>query len=110
MGTVQDIIKPLQEDTLMGSTKKPRRGIIRIKDDLWRVRVYWEGRQWHVGTYEKEEFAEIALDIARGQLAAGTFVPPAIRRKQRKAEEAENLADRLTVREWSDQWLELLRI
>lgn len=77
--------------------------------DKYRVRVTWQGHQYAVGMFYTLTDAKTALSIARGQIAAQTFIPPAERRRMLKARaEAERVAS-VTVRAWSDVWLESLR-
>lgn len=94
----------------MSEKKKTRRGIDQLKPDLWRVRVYWQHKQVHVGTYETLEAAEIALDIARGEMAARTFVPPAEQRRKERAAKKQKEVDRTSVKQWADRWLGLLSV
>ncbi|MEA4945708.1 MAG: tyrosine-type recombinase/integrase [Propionicimonas sp.] len=85
------------------------RGISTNPNGSYRARVTYEGRQYTIGTYVGVSYAKAALDIARGQMARGTFVPPNVRLQQRKQAEAERLAQQLTVREWSATWLQRLK-
>jgi hypothetical protein len=71
----------------------------------YRVRVDHEGRTHSLGVYDTVTDARAALDIARGQIARGLFVPPAERRAARLAEAAKVEAESVTVREWSQRWL-----
>lgn len=73
--------------------------------ERFRVRVQWEGRQVSVGLYDTLTDARAALDLARGEVAARTFVPPSERRKRAHERRQEEARDAVTVREWSEQWL-----
>lgn len=91
-----------------GSSKLPR-GINANSNGTYRARVTYEGRQYTIGTYMAVSYAKAALDVARGQMARGTFVPPAVRLERRKRAEAEAKARLLTVKDWSERWLDDLK-
>jgi len=74
----------------------------------YRVRVDYEGRTHAIGMYDYLVDARAALDIARGQIARETFVPPTVLRSARKAEAAKAEAQSVTLREWSETWLATL--
>lgn len=74
----------------------------------YRVRVTWQYKQVHVGSYETLTDAKAALQIARHQVILGTFVPPAERRRRHKAKQAEHQASLVTVRDFAKTWLDYL--
>lgn len=78
-------------------------------DVRYRVRIYALGKQWTIGSHDSLQHAKVALDIEKGLLASRQWTPP----PQRRQEEADRLAlqagKRLTVAEWSTQWLEKQR-
>ena len=88
----------------MSAPVKLPRGVTRYRG-RYRVRVDHEGRTQALGMFDTLTDARAALDIARGQIARGLFVPPAERRAARLAEAAKVEAESVTVREWSQRWL-----
>ncbi len=88
----------------MAAPVKLPRGVTRYRG-RYRVRVDHEGRTQALGMFDTLTDARAALDIARGQIARGLFVPPAERRVARMAEAAKVEAESVTVREWSQRWL-----
>jgi len=84
------------------------RGISLNPNGTYRVRVYYEEAQHSVGSYLTLSDAKAALAIARGQMARGTFVAPAVRRAERVAARAAKAAEQITVRDWADLWLDRL--
>ena len=88
----------------MAAPAKLPRGIVR-HGGRYRVRVDDEGRTHSLGVYDTLTDARAALDIARGHMARGLFVPPAERRSARKAEVAMVEAQSVTLKEWSEKWL-----
>jgi hypothetical protein len=88
----------------MASSVKLPRGVAPFRG-RYRVRVDHEGRTHSLGVYDTVTDARAALDIARGQIARGLFVPPGERRAARLAEAAKVEAESVTVREWSQRWL-----
>lgn len=91
----------------MLSKKKLPRGIDKIGSG-YRVRIYVDYQQHHVGVFTTLADAKAALVIAEGQKARGTFVPPKVRRAQVKALREQELREQITVRAWADVWLEAL--
>jgi len=85
------------------ATKLPR-GISHYRG-RYRVRLFVDGYQHALGVYDTLTDAKAALEIARGQKARGTFVPPAERRQQAKV--AAQVAEResLTLEQWASTWL-----
>lgn len=79
---------------------------------LYQVRVTWQGRRELIGRFETLRDARAALDIARGDIARGTFVPPRTVRAELlegyRAERAARL-NAYTVRELADDWLDHVR-
>ncbi|WHS35214.1 tyrosine-type recombinase/integrase [Auritidibacter ignavus] len=69
--------------------------------------------QYELGQFVRQQDAEKALEIAKGQKAMGVFVPPAKLKQQRKqqqqAEEAQAVKDTRTVDELFTSWLEWLK-
>lgn len=64
-----------------------------------------DGRTHSLGVFDTLGDAKAALNIARADQARGIFVPPAERRAARKAEEERAVAQGMTLRQWSEQWL-----
>lgn len=88
---------------MVAPTKLPR-GVTRYRG-RYRVRIDNEGRTHSLGMFDTLTDARAALDIARGQIARGRFVPPAERRAARMAEAAKVEAESVTLRDWSKRWL-----
>lgn len=91
------------------------RGVIRYRG-LYRVRVTFQGTRTLIGDYAKLSDAKAALAIAQSDIARGIFVPPCVQRSdaRREREEARAkakayAASRLTVSQWADTWLDILR-
>ena len=91
----------------MAAPAKLPRGVTRYRG-RYRVRVDYEGRTHSLGMFDTPTDARAALDITRGQIARGRFVPPAERRSARKAEVAMVEAQSVTLKEWSEKWLAAL--
>lgn len=91
----------------MAEKRKLPRGIDMV-GKWYRARISVDGRQYHVGLWPTLTDAKTALAVAWGQKAAGTFIPPADRRRLAKARRAEDERAALTLRQWSDVWLETL--
>lgn len=89
----------------MSKTSKLPRGISLSARGGYRVRVTFGGRQVQVGEFDRLEHARATLDIARGDIARGSFIPPLTLRAQRAAEKVVQEARTLTVAQWSEQWL-----
>lgn len=86
------------------------RGIDQLGPNQYRVRVYFEGKQYSLGSsFRTIGDAAAALHIALSEKARGMFVPPSERRERLKAErEAAKKAERLdsrTVNDLSAAWL-----
>lgn len=88
----------------MTQPKKLPRGIA-MHGTRYRVRVSYEARQWSVGVYDTLGDARAALDIAKGEIARGTFVPPAIRRRKAMERQAEEERQAVTLSGWASTWL-----
>lgn len=84
------------------STKLPA-GITLNPGGKYRVRAFHEGNMFSLGTFTTLTDARAALAVAQGEIARGTFIPPAARRDRMKADaatrRAQALADARTVRE-----------
>lgn len=82
------------------------RNVEEVRRGRYRVRVYWQGRQCVIGTFDTLTDAKAALAIARGEMARGTFRPiELVRAEWRAAVEADRAAKSVTFREWADEWL-----
>lgn len=69
----------------------------------------YEGHQYQIGYFDTLSDARAALAIARGDAARGIFVPPATSKQARLlAAERERRAARMTLAEWSAEWLDRL--
>ncbi len=67
-----------------------------------------DGKTHSLGVYDTIIDAKAALNIAKADAARGLFVPPAQRRAARKAETETAVAESMTLREWSEEWLATL--
>ena len=74
----------------------------------YRVRMDHDGTTHSLGVYDTIIDAKAALNIAKADAARGLFVPPAQRRAARKAETETAVAESMTLREWSEEWLAAL--
>ncbi len=81
------------------------RGITQYRD-RYRVRLDVNGVTHALGVFDTLGDARAALDIAKGERARGTFVPPAQIRAEQRAARIKAQADALTLGEWAEQWLE----
>ena len=85
------------------------RGVDRLPGGGYRARLTVDGYQHTIGSFATLGDARAALDIARGEKARGTFVPPAVTRARLKAEKearrAQAAADSRTVRDMAEAWL-----
>lgn len=88
----------------MVATSLPR-GIVRFRE-RYRVRRDVDGTTHSLGVFDTLGDARAALDIAKGQRARGTFVPPSQVRAERRAAKVKAETDALTLNEWAEQWLE----
>ncbi|MCK6096340.1 tyrosine-type recombinase/integrase [Micrococcus sp. EYE_162] len=93
----------------MADRRKLPQGITRNPGGMYRARLGVDGVQHSLGTFATLGDARAALDIARAERARDTFIPPAERRAQLKAERearrAQAAADARTVRELAEAWL-----
>lgn len=80
------------------------RGITRYRG-RYRVRLNVDGTTHALGSYDTLTDARAVLEIAKGERARGTFVPPAQIRAERRAAEHKAQTDALTLGEWAQQWL-----
>lgn len=84
-------------------------GVDRLPSGKYRARVLHEGRQVSLGTFFTLGDAETALQIARGEIAARTFVSPSVRRRQERdaaaKAEAERVAQTYTVADLYKDWM-----
>ena len=87
-------------------------GIDQLGPQRYRVRMYFEGRQHTIGVFRTIGDAKAALAIAHSEKARGTFVPPSVKRAQRKAaraaEQAQEARDEKTVLDLGSAWLSWL--
>ena len=90
----------------MSRAEKLPRGVDRLRSGMFRARVFHEGRQYSLGSFFTLGDARAALSIARGEMARGTFVPPAERRRMVAAVTEDERQRALTVRAWSEMWLQ----
>ncbi|WP_168217950.1 tyrosine-type recombinase/integrase [Occultella kanbiaonis] len=65
-----------------------------------------DGTTHALGVFDTLGDARAALDIAKGERARGTFVPPAQIRAERRAAQVRAETDALTLAEWAEQWLD----
>lgn len=90
------------------STKLPA-GITLNPGGKYRARAFHDGNMFSLGTFATLTDARAALAVAQGEIARGTFTPPAARRAQMKADaatrRAQALADARTVRELAAAFL-----
>lgn len=87
------------------------RGITRRRD-RYRVQVGYLGKTHHLGDFQSLQVAKKVLEMARGDIARGVFVPPSVRKKQKLAERVaeeerarSEQARSITVEEWANRWL-----
>lgn len=90
--------------TLAAKKKYPRG--VSVCGRYLRARVTWHGKQVTVGYYFTVQDAQAALAIARSQIARETFIPPAERRRMERGLAAEEQRKAVTVRAWSELWIE----
>lgn len=72
------------------------------------ARISVNGTQYYLGLWPTLTDAKTALKIAWGQKAAGTFIPPAERRRMLQEREQADRAHAMTVGQYSDVWIESL--
>ena len=94
----------------MVQRKKLPKGISRGGRDgkSYIARISVNGTQYYLGLWPTLTDAKTALQIAWGQKAAGTFIPPAERRRMLKEREQADREHAMTVRQYSDVWVESL--
>lgn len=90
----------------MVAAKLPR-GITRFRG-RYRVRIDAYGGTHSIGVFDTVRDARAALEIAKGERARGTFVPPSAIRAERRAAEVRAETEGLPLGEWAEQWLEEL--
>lgn len=84
-------------------------GIQRLENPTrYRVRLYFEGKQHSIGTFDTVRDAEAALAISKSEKARGIFVPPALRRQEIQDDIKQRKIEAVTVRAWADDWLDRL--
>lgn len=76
---------------------------------FYEVRVNWEDKRHYLGRFESLEDATTTLTIARGQMAAGTFIPPALLKEQRRTAARAATEAGYSYREWTVDWMQRLR-
>lgn len=86
------------------------RGISREeKRGQFRAQVSYEGRRYWLGYFDTLTDARAALDVARGEVARGVFVPPSVRRREEKRRREREGERALTLGVWVEQWLTLVQ-
>jgi len=75
------------------------------KRALFEVQVRHDGKTHRIGRFETLTRARGALDVARGEIATKTFVPPAQARAQRKELEAQQTPQSPTLKEYAHGWM-----
>lgn len=90
-------------------SKTPLPKGISVQKGKYRVRLYFEGKQLGLGSYDTLGNAEAALTIAKSEKARGIFVPPSVKEKVEQEAVAKQESGNVTFKEWSEQWLEVLR-
>ena len=89
-------------------TKKKLPAGISIRGGRYRVRVWYEYRQFDIGSFESLTVAKAALTQARIDIATRQFIAPAERRRMVRERQAAEAARGTTVAEWAEEWLERL--
>lgn len=93
---------------MAGTGRKLPRGVNIDRTGGYRARIFVDGVQHSLGTFQTIGDARAALDIARSEKARGTFVSPAEKRRHHKTAAEERkvkaLADSRTVREMFEAW------
>src|SRR5690625_2242677 len=111
-GTIVDVHKTLRLVLLEFNMTGPRNlapGIQRLESPTrYRVRIYFEGKQHSIGTFDTIRDAEAALVIAKSEKARGIFIPPALRRKEIRDDAKRRRIEAVTISEWADDWLKRL--
>ncbi|MDN6498174.1 MAG: site-specific integrase [Yaniella sp.] len=91
------------------STDLPRGINLTSNGQTYRARIFHNGKRHTLGTnYETIGSAEAALSIARAEIARDTFVPPAEKKQQVKAEQAEAQQAKTTVAEVAEQFWDFM--
>lgn len=84
-------------------------GIDLLPSGKYRARLTVDGKQHTLGTFDRLTDARAALDVARGEKARGTFVPPSERRRrareQREETRRQTTADLFTVADLYAEWV-----
>lgn len=80
------------------------RGVTRHRNG-YRVRLDVDGATHSLGVYDTLGDAKAALDIAKGERARGTFIPPAAKRQERKKALERAEQEPVTLTEWAGTWL-----
>ena len=110
--SVQKTRLELDERVGRGIVAKPvklPRGISVTAEGLFRVRIYWRGKQHSIGNYYTRGDAKAAMAIARSEMARGIFVPPSERQRERASLDVLQRIEATTVAEWADDWLTRLK-
>lgn len=94
----------------MARKKNLPRGIEQLASQKYRARIYFEGKQYSLGSsFRTIGDASAALNIALSEKARGVFIPPSVRQKQAKVErEAQaqlEAVQAVTVNDLADSWL-----
>lgn len=79
-----------------------------MRNDAYRVRVWYEGKQFDIGQFDSLTVAKVALEQARIDIARREFISPADRRRMVRARQAAEAARRVTVTDWAEEWLDRL--
>lgn len=74
----------------------------------YRVRIFFDGRQVAIGTFDALKDAKAALTLAQSQKLLGTFVAPSQRRAAAAEEAALEVERAVTFGEWAETWLQQL--
>lgn len=78
----------------------------------YRARIFVDGVQHSIGVFQTIGDARAALDIARSEKARGIFIPPTVKRAERKAaaeaRAVKSTAAARTVRQMFDAWIQYL--
>ncbi|WP_062208711.1 tyrosine-type recombinase/integrase [Demequina oxidasica] len=84
------------------------RGINVSAEGMFRVRLYWRGKQHSIGNYYTLGDAKAAMAIARSEMARGIFIPPSAMRQNRASQDVLELVEATTVAQWGYDWIERL--
>ena len=101
-----------QDGSGMNKKRDLPNGIDLRTNGQYRARISFNGQTFSIGHFYTVADAQAALDIARGEKARGTFIPPPVRRAQIKAKQKETLAEQtaaaMTVNDLAEAWLNWL--